>query len=69
MSIKIYLLSLFLILCGTIVRHYKNQDLPIPLFGDLSGEDEFFPLHCMFFSAALVATWLNIEMEDIESED
>lgn len=64
MSIKIYLLSLFLTICGLITRHYKNEDMPLPLVGDILGEDTLFPLHCMFFTAALTATWINVETGD-----
>lgn len=64
MSIKIYLLSLFLTICGLVTRHYKNEDLPLPLFGEIFEADVWFPLHCMFFTAALIATWMNIETGD-----
>lgn len=64
MSTKFYLLSLILTICGFIVRHYQNEDLPLPLVGDIVKEDGLFPLHCMFFTAALIATWLNTETDD-----
>lgn len=64
MSIRIYLLSLFLTICGSVIWHYKNKDLPLPIIGDVLGEDGLIPLHCMFFTAALIATWLNIETGD-----
>lgn len=64
MSAKIYLLSLFLTICGSITWHYKNEDLPLPIIGDVLEDDGWLPLHCMFFTAALIATWMNIEMGD-----
>jgi hypothetical protein len=63
MSIKSYFISLSFTVCGLIIQRYYHDELPLPVVGYQFRANWLFPPHCMLFTAALVETWLNIEIE------